>query len=145
MNLSIVVVKVVRENAPYNNKLVGKGGRYLVQHREGDNSGNAVMKYLTPYAKEPLVIEGVSLQKHSEIVKSVGEMVYKAVVQHVVEDFDTGRLHKSERNYFINGDSYSDAYWALLDEALNWVGLFEIISLSKTNIRDILYDNCNRL
>ena len=58
MNLSIVVAKVVRENAQYKYKLVGKGERYLVQHQEGDNPGNAVMKYLTPYAKEPVVIEG---------------------------------------------------------------------------------------
>lgn len=48
MNLSIVVAKVVRENAQYKYKLVGKGERYLVHHQEGDNSGNAVMKYLTP-------------------------------------------------------------------------------------------------
>ena len=143
MNLSIVVAKVVRENAQYKYKLVGKGERYLVQHQEGDNSGNAVMKYLTPYAKEPVVIEGVSLQKHSDIVESFGEMIYKAVVQHVVEDIDTGRLHKSKRNYFINGDSYSDAYEALLAEANNWVGLSEIISLSKTNIIEVLYDNCD--
>ena len=70
-------------------------------------------------------------------------MIYKAVVQHVVEDIDTGRFLKSKRNHFINGDSYSDAYEALLAEANNWVGLSEIISLSKTNIIEVLYDNCD--
>lgn len=57
MNLSLVTAKVIRENENYSYKLVGKGEKYLVRHEEAGNAGDKVIEEITPFAKEPIVIE----------------------------------------------------------------------------------------
>lgn len=140
MSISVVVAKVVRENEQYKYRLVGKGEKYIVQHHEVDNAGEMVAKYLSPFAKEPVVIESVALQKSTEIIADISneEGVYKAVVQFAEEDPDTGKIRKYKRNYFVGGDNFAEAYDKLMGEANNWMGLWQVLSLTKTNIIEYL-------
>lgn len=63
-NLSLVTAKITRENEQYNYRIVGRGEKYLVKHEDGENAGDKVIEKLTPFAKEPIVIEQVVLQKN---------------------------------------------------------------------------------
>lgn len=129
MNLSLVTAKVIRENENYSYKLVGKGEKYLVRHEEAGNAGDKVIEEITPFAKEPIVIEQVSLQKNTEIIGyENSEFIFKASVE-FIELKDNGKEYKVKRNYFVLANS--------IQEALDTLKGFTEISMSDNYITSI--------
>lgn len=136
--ISLVTAKVVRENEQYNYKLVGKGEKYLVQHNEGENAGEKVMEYLTPYAKEPVIIESVVLQKsYAEIIGEVdsNKSIFRANIEVVVLDKDGQKTQKTAHKYYIFGSSVKDVVAVI--EGLGYLD-FAISSIARTNIIEVL-------
>lgn len=138
MNYSIVVAKVVRQNEQYNYAMVGKGERYLVAHEEGENAGDKVVEYLAPYTKIPVVIEGVALQKSSDVIlPNGGETIYKAMVQ-FVDLLESGRTKRTNRKVFVGAKTFREAHSLLEDWFANEVREAEVLSVAKTNLLEFL-------
>ena len=136
-NLSLVTVKVVRENENYKYRLVGKGEKYLVRHDAENNAGDIVVKELTPFAKETIVVEQVLLQKNAEIIESCGEFIYKAAIKYIEID-DTGKERKITRRYYVQSDSARDAFDAVAEFLSGSLNDACIMSVTQTNIIELL-------
>lgn len=139
--ISIVVAKISRRNEQYNYRIVGKGERYLIQHDEGESPGDKVLQYLTPYAFEPVVIEGTSLQKRCEIIAGEraedASSIYKGSVA-FREETENGKVKKTIRNYYICADNFFEAHEELSVHLSECMGSAEIVSMTKTNIIELL-------
>ncbi len=133
--ISLVTVKVVRRNEQYDYKIVGRGEKYLVLHNDGENAGEKTIAYLSPYVVEPIQVEQVILQKNTEVIGDAGKLaVFKATVEAIVVNHETGKQRKESRCYYVNGDSIKEAF----DEL---VGFISEISLSAEHIRSISRTN----
>lgn len=138
-HLSLVTAKVVRENAQYSYKVVGRGEKYLVQHEEGENAGDKVLEYLAPYAKEPVIIESVALQKSGEIIGDASDaFVYKAKVEFIEVNGDTGKEKKVTRNHFVCANSTREAFDVVADYLSGFISDNSVSALSRTKIIEIL-------
>lgn len=135
-NLSLVTAKVVRENEQYRYKLVGKGEKYLVAHDDMENPGDKVVTEITPFAKEPVVIEQVVLQKNVEFIESDGDSIYKSAVEYVELNENTGKERKVRRNYYLRANSTREAFDILSDFLSGFVSDNSIASLARTKIID---------
>lgn len=135
--LSLVTAKIVRENAQYAYKLVGKGEKYLVRHQDGDNAGAKVMEYLAPYAKEPVVIEAVALQKNIEFLNpdNTKDNIYKCVIEYHLLNEDTGKETKVRKGCYVYATSPKevidiiDEHTYFADSAVTSISLTKIIEL----------------
>ena len=137
-NLSLVTAKVVRENEMYRYKLVGKGEKYLVAHEDMENPGDKVVVELTPFAKEPVVIEQVVLQKNVEFIESDGDVIYKSAVEYIELNENTGK--KVRRNYYLRANSTKEAFDVLSDYISVFVSDNSIVSVVRTKIIDVFLD-----
>lgn len=137
--ISLVTAKVVRENEKYKYKLVGKGEKYLVQHEDGDHPGDRVIEELSPYAVEPVQIEGIASLKKTEIIESEGDVTYKVVVEFLEVGEVSQKLKKTKYNYFVRSNEFLDDVIVQVRKYLSSsVSDWAIVSCSRTNIIDIL-------
>ena len=138
-NLSLVTAKITRENEQYNYRIVGRGEKYLVKHEDGENAGDKVIEKLTPFAKEPIVIEQVVLQKTTEIIGEPDEeFIYKAQIQFLEVNENTGKEKKMTRNYFVCANSTRDAFEVLSDYIDGFFSDSSIVSVVRTKIIEII-------
>lgn len=136
--ISLVTAKVVRENEQYAYKLVGKGEKYLVRHQDGDNAGDKVLAYLSPYAKEPVCIEAVALQKNIEFVnpEEPADHIYKCAVEYSTLNEETGKEQTVRKSYYVYADTVRGVMTTLEDVMrFNDVA---ITSISRTKIIELL-------
>ena len=63
--LSLVTVRVVRQNEQYNYKVVGKGEQYLVKHADDERADEKAIEYLKPFSREPVIVVRTELLKGS--------------------------------------------------------------------------------
>ncbi len=137
--LSLVTAKVVRENEQYNYRMVGRGERYLVRHSEDENAGEKLSKYLTQYAKEPVVVEQVILQKNNEVIGELtDDVVFKATVAFIEVDPDTNKKRKVTRSYFVCADSIREAFDTLSGYLSDFLCGNSIVSIAQTKILEVL-------
>lgn len=140
--ISLVTARVVRENEQYSYKLIGKREKYLVLHEDGENAGDKAMAYLTPFAKEPVQIEQVILQKNTvEIlggdVENEDKFLYKATVEFIEVNESTGKERKITRTYYVGADDVQIALNHLVDylnECMETSGLAGISSIVRTKV-----------
>lgn len=141
--ISIVLAEVARKNEQYTYKLVGKGERYLVAHKEGEHAGEKVAAYLEPYAKK-VTIKSVSLQKDGvEVVNHFqDDMRIFQVGFRFVELTDSGKTRKSSSKLYVFDTDLGNAY----RQAEEWLSAccsyedIEITAVSKTNLIEYLTD-----
>lgn len=109
--ISLVTARVVRRNAQYAYKLVGKGEQYLVRHEDGDNAGDKVLEYLAPYAAEPVTIEAVRLEKNVEFLNAedVRDQIYKCTIEYVTLNEKMGKETKVRRSRYVYANSCKEA------------------------------------
>lgn len=136
--ISLVTARVVRENEQYAYKLVGKGEKYLVRHEDGDNAGEAVVEYLSPYAKEPVCIESIQLQKNIEFinVNDTQDHIYKCTAEYITTNEDTGKETKVRRSYYMYAESIREAL-NIMDDFLV-IGDAAVTSIALTKIIEVL-------
>lgn len=139
--ISIVTAKVIRANAQYAYKLKGKGEKYLVKHQEKESAADIVVKYLTPYVVEnaPLSIESVVVQKSSEVLNEGEgyERIYKCSLR-LEEELESGKVHWVQRKVFVSALSIADALKFVEEDMSGTVYDYEILSVQKTNIIEII-------
>ena len=137
--ISVVTAKVVRENEQYAYKLVGKGGKYIVMHEDGENAGEKVVEKLSPFAKELVEIQQVSLMKSMEVVGDTeAESVYKAHIEYSEMNEVTGGTKKQTLRYFVCADNIKEAYSLLADFIHEFVDESAIQSIIRTNIIEVI-------
>ena len=122
--ISVVTAKVVRENEQYAYKLVGKGGKYIVMHEDGENAGEKVVEKLSPFAKELVEIQQVR--------------VYKAHIEYSEMNEVTGGTKKQTLRYFVCADNIKEAYSLLADFIHEFVDESAIQSIIRTNIIEVI-------
>lgn len=132
--LSLVTAKVVRENEQYAYKLVGKGEKYLVLHEDGQKAEDRVISELSPFAKEPIVIDSVVVQKKSEIIGDFKcDIIFKAVVKLAYYDEISGKEKTSSNKLFVFAESAKNAISVILEE----IPESHLVSISETKILDV--------
>lgn len=137
MNLSIVIAKVIRSNEQYKYKLVGKGEKYLVTHRDNENAGDIVVEYLKPFVSD-IRIESVALQNNSQVVGIDDEkQIYKAVVKQIVLN-EEGIEKRLNQKIFLGGKDFFEANTLLMAYIDSSVQESEVLSISKTNIIELI-------
>lgn len=136
--ISLVTARIVRQNAQYAYELKGKGEQYLVRHEEGENAGEKVVEYLTPYAAQPVVVEAVALQKGVEFINADNQKdgIYRCVVEYVETDMDTNKEKKVRRVLYVYANSIRQTLHAV-DEDFG-MEMMSVASVSRTKIIELL-------
>lgn len=139
-NLSKVTARIIRENEQHKYKLKGKGEQYLVAHEEGENAGDIVMAYLSPFAKEPVKIEQVTLLKgRPEIIGDTEtETIFQAKIEYVTIDEKKGKEHKVSETYFVQANDIREAFEELAMFVSGFVSEAAVTSVSRTKIIEVL-------
>ena len=134
--LSLVTAKVIRENEQYAYKLVSKGEKYLVLHEDGEKAEDRVISELSPFAKEPVVIDSVVVQKSAEVVdaKDGADFVFKIAVKAIYIDEISGKEKKVTRKLFVRAFSIENA----ISAAKKHEPFGNVASISETKILDVL-------
>lgn len=137
-NLSTVTARIVRENEQYKYKIKGKGEKYLVIHEEGENAGDIVVEYLSPFAKEPVKIEQTTLLKGRPEIIGEGDNIFQAKIEYISVDENKGKERKITNTYFVQAGHIREAFDALAEFISDFVSDACITSVSKTKIIEVL-------
>lgn len=134
--LSLVTAKVVRENEQYAYKLVGKGEKYLVLHEDGEKAEDRVISELSPFAKEPVVIDSVVVQKNAEVLEAGdgADSIFRVAVKSMYIDEVSGKEKKATRKLFVRASTIENAISAAKKHEL----FGSVASISETKILDVL-------
>lgn len=139
-NLSTVTARIVRESeqCKYKLKLKGKGEKYLVLHDEGENAGDIVMAYLSPFAKEPVKIQQTTLLKGRTEIIGKGETIFQAKIEFVTIDENKGKERKVSETYFVKSDGIREAFEELAEFVSGFISDAAITSVVRTKIVEVL-------
>lgn len=131
--ISLVTARAVRQNAQYTYKLKGKGEQYLVIHEDGENAGDKVLEYLTPYVVSPVTIEAIKLQKNVEFVNEgdVKDHIYKCVVEYVTLNDKSGKETRVRKPLYVFGNDVRDALHGVEESFGMEADVIKSISLTK--------------
>lgn len=138
--LSIVTARVARQNEHYN-YVATKGEKYLVRHEEGESASNIIVEHLSPYAISPVQIESVVVQKSTDLLAEPQEAlpIYKATVQELLLNEKNGKTKRKTHKYYLQAQDFAGALDRVEDELCHLMGNFEIQSITKTPIIEILH------
>ena len=137
MRLTLVTARVVRKNERYAYKLVGKGERYLVKHKEGENAGDKVIQELTYDAEEPVIVVQTQLLKNSvELIEDEkANRFFNATVEYTELTDDGKREKKVKDRYIVQANTAKEAFNTLSvvinvdDDCITTVAITNIIDV----------------
>ena len=137
MRLTLVTARVVRKNERYAYKLVGKGERYLVKHKEGENAGDKVIQELTYDAEEPVIVVQTQLLKNSvELIEDEkANRFFNATVEYTELTDDGKREKKVKDRYIVQANTAKEAFNRLSavinadDDCITTVAITNIIDV----------------
>ena len=138
MRLTLVTARVVRKNERYAYKLVGKGERYLVKHKEGENAGDKVIQELTYDAEEPVIVVQTQLLKNNVefIEDEKADRFFNAKVEYTELTDDGKREKKVKDRYIVQANTAKEAFNRL--SAVINADDDCITTLAITNIIDVI-------
>ncbi|MDR0872531.1 MAG: DUF4494 family protein [Prevotellaceae bacterium] len=138
-SLSLVTARIVRENEQYKYKIVGKGEKYLVRHDENEDAGVKTLEYLTPFAKEPVKIEQITLLKPSVELVDNGDadFTFKVGIQFIQVD-DNQKERKRSQTLYVRADDLQEAFDMSSVYLNDWLCDKAITSISRTGIIDVI-------
>lgn len=137
MRLTLVTARVVRKNERYAYKLVGKGERYLVKHKEGENAGDKVIQELTYDAEEPVIVVQTQLLKNNVefIEDEKADRFFNAKVEYTELTDDGKREKKVKDRYIVQANTAKEAFNRLSavinadDDCITTVAITNIIDV----------------
>ena len=137
MRLTLVTVRVVRKNERYAYKLVGKGERYLVKHKEGENAGDKVIQELTYDAEVPVIVVQTQLLKNNVefIEDEKADRFFNAKVEYTELTDDGKREKKVKDRYIVQANTAKEAFNRLSavinadDDCITTVAITNIIDV----------------
>ena len=137
MRLTLVTVRVVRKNERYAYKLVGKGARYLVKHKEGENAGDKVILELTYDAEVPVIVVQTQLLKNNVefIEDEKADRFFNAKVEYTELTDDGKREKKVKDRYIVQANTAKEAFNRLSavinadDDCITTVAITNIIDV----------------
>lgn len=137
--LSVITARVARQNEHYN-YVATKGEKYLVCHEEGESASDMIIAYLTPYAISPVQIESIVVQKNTDLLTTpeVDLTIYKATVQEHVLNEKNGKTKRITHKYYLQGEHIGQALEMLEKELSCLFSHFDIVTITKTPIIEIL-------
>ena len=138
MRLTLVTARVVRKNERYAYKLVGKGERYLVKHKEGENAGDKVIQELTYDAEVPVIVVQTQLLKNNVefIEDEKADRFFNAKVEYTELTDDGKREKKVKDRYIVQANTAKEAFNRL--SAVINVDDDVITTVAITNIIDVI-------
>ena len=137
MRLTLVTARVVRKNERYAYKLVGKGARYLVKHKEGENAGDKVILELTYDAEVPVIVVQTQLLKNNVefIEDEKADRFFNAKVEYTELTDDGKREKKVKDRYIVQANTAKEAFNRLSavinadDDCITTVAITNIIDV----------------
>ena len=137
MRLTLVTARVVRKNERYAYKLVGKGERYLVKHKEGENAGDKVIQELTYDADVPVIVVQTQLLKNNVefIEDEKADRFFNAKVEYTELTDDGKREKKVKDRYIVQANTAKEAFNRLSavinadDDCITTVAITNIIDV----------------
>ncbi len=137
MRLTLVTARVVRKNERYAYKLVGKGERYLVKHKEGENAGDKVIQELTYDAEVPVIVVQTQLLKNNVefIEDEKADRFFNAKVEYTELTDDGKREKKVKDRYIVQANTAKEAFNRLSavinadDDCITTVAITNIIDV----------------
>ena len=137
MRLTLVTARVVRKNERYAYKLVGKGERYLVKHKEGENAGDKVIQELTYDAEVPVIVVQTQLLKNNVefIEDEKADRFFNAKVEYTELTDDGKKEKKVKDRYIVQANTAKEAFNRLSavinadDDCITTVAITNIIDV----------------